>query len=40
VLLVAMMRAIDSRHYFCFCGGAGGGDVGSLVGGTMFLIRM
>ena len=26
--------------YFCFWGGAGGGEVRSLVGGTMFLIRM
>ena len=27
----------DGPRYFCFCGG---GDVCSLVGGTMFLIRM
>jgi hypothetical protein len=29
-----------ANPYFCFCGGAGGGDFCSLVGGTMFLIRM
>lgn len=33
-------RAIERRRYFCFCGGADGTGVGSLLGGTTFLIRM
>jgi len=38
IVWIEVTKAIQRTHYFC--GGAGGGDACSLVGGTMFLIRM